>query len=118
MGSGGIHAHRQVPQGRRAHGHNPGERAGMSPLPRQPLAQALEHQPAGAGERGDQKAHPRRRHLPQRPCGHLPGGAVLLEQHEHWQLEGRRMLSLDSMAAIPASAEALPEADQERVAVP
>ena len=28
-------------------------------------------------------------------------GAVLLEQHEHWQLEGRRMLSADSMAAIP-----------------
>lgn len=28
-------------------------------------------------------------------------GAVLLEQHEHWQLEGRRMFSLDSMAAMP-----------------
>ena len=28
-------------------------------------------------------------------------GAVLLEQHEHWQLEGRRMFSADSMAAIP-----------------
>jgi putative transposase len=24
-----------------------------------------------------------------------------LEQHEHWQLEGRRMVSAESMAAIP-----------------
>ena len=29
-------------------------------------------------------------------------GAVLLEQHEHWQLEGRRMFSPESMAAIPS----------------
>ncbi|MBM5801539.1 MAG: IS256 family transposase [Cyanobacteria bacterium K_DeepCast_35m_m2_023] len=29
-------------------------------------------------------------------------GAVLLEQDEHWQLEGRRMFSSESMAAIPA----------------
>ena len=28
-------------------------------------------------------------------------GAVLLEQHEHWQLKGRRMFSAESMAAIP-----------------
>ncbi len=28
-------------------------------------------------------------------------GAVLLEQNEHWQLEGRRMFSAESMAAIP-----------------
>jgi putative transposase len=34
-------------------------------------------------------------------------GAVLLEQHEHWQLEGRRMFSAESMAAIP-DLEALP----------
>jgi putative transposase len=34
-------------------------------------------------------------------------GAVLVEQDEHWQLEGRRMFSADSMAAIPAL-EALP----------
>ena len=27
-------------------------------------------------------------------------GAVLLEQHEHWQLEGRRMFSAESMALI------------------
>jgi len=27
-------------------------------------------------------------------------GAVLLEQHEHWQLEGRRMFSAETMAAI------------------
>ncbi len=45
-------------------------------------------------------------------------GAVLLEQDEHWQLEGRRMFSLDSMAAIPPSAEALPEEHQERAAMP
>lgn len=35
-------------------------------------------------------------------------GAVLLDQDEHWQLEGRRMFSLDSMAAIPAAADELP----------
>jgi len=29
-------------------------------------------------------------------------GAVLLEQDEHWQLEGRRMFSAESMAEIPA----------------
>jgi transposase-like protein len=29
-------------------------------------------------------------------------GAVLLEQDEHWQLEGRRMFSAYSMAAIPS----------------
>ena len=28
-------------------------------------------------------------------------GAVLLEQDEHWQLEGRRMFSAESMAEIP-----------------
>jgi transposase-like protein len=28
-------------------------------------------------------------------------GAVLLEQHEHWQLQGRRMFSAESIAAIP-----------------
>jgi putative transposase len=28
-------------------------------------------------------------------------GAVLLEQHEHWELEGRRMFSAESMATIP-----------------
>ena len=34
-------------------------------------------------------------------------GAVLLEQDEHWLLEGRRMFSAKSMAAIP-SLEELP----------
>jgi len=29
-------------------------------------------------------------------------GAVLLEQDEHWQLEGRLMFSAESMAEIPA----------------
>ena len=50
-----------------------------------------------------------RRHLPQRRRQWPPAdcvyirlvGAVLLEQHEHWQLEGRRMFSAESMAAIP-----------------
>jgi len=32
-------------------------------------------------------------------------GAVLLEQDEHWQLEGRRMFSAETMAAIPALEE-------------
>ncbi len=34
-------------------------------------------------------------------------GAVLLEQDEHWQLEGRRMFSAESMTDIP-SLEELP----------
>jgi putative transposase len=34
-------------------------------------------------------------------------GAVLLEQNEHWQLEGRRLFSAESMAAI-AELEDLP----------
>jgi putative transposase len=45
-------------------------------------------------------------------------GEVLLEQDEHWQLEGRRMFSLDSMAAIPPNADALPEPHQETAAMP
>jgi hypothetical protein len=32
-------------------------------------------------------------------------GAVLLEQDEHWHLEGRRMFSAESIAAIPALEE-------------
>ena len=32
-------------------------------------------------------------------------GALLLEQDEHWQLEGRRMFSAESMAAIPTLPE-------------
>jgi putative transposase len=28
-------------------------------------------------------------------------GVVVLEQHEHWQLEGRRMFSAERMALIP-----------------
>ncbi len=46
------------------------------------------------------------------------GGVVLLEQDDHWQLEGRRMVSLDSMAAIPSIVDALPEPDRERAAMP
>lgn len=43
-------------------------------------------------------------------------GAVLLEQDEHWQLEGRRMFSLDSMAAIPPAADELPAAKPQAAA--
>ena len=32
-------------------------------------------------------------------------GAVLLEEDEHWELEGHRMFSAESMAAIPALEE-------------
>ncbi len=35
-------------------------------------------------------------------------GAVMMEQDEHWHLEGRRMFSQESMAAIPPAAEELP----------
>ena len=40
-------------------------------------------------------------------------GAVLLEQDQHWQLEGRHMFSQDFMAAIPPMAEPLPEAREK-----
>ncbi len=45
-------------------------------------------------------------------------GAVLLEQDGHWQLEGRRMFSLDSMEAIPPAAEELPTAEPSPAATP
>ena len=45
-------------------------------------------------------------------------GAVLLEQDEYWQLEGRRMFSLDSMAAIPPAAEELPAAEPAPAGTP
>jgi len=83
--------------------------AGLPPFPQGPLEKGLEHQPAGAGERGDQAPHKGCGDLPQRRRQWPPAdcvytrlvGAVLLEQHEHLQLEGRRMFSADSMAAIP-----------------
>jgi hypothetical protein len=73
VGSGGRDAGRQVPPGGRADGLSQGGRAGVSPRPAQPLAQAVEHQAAGAVQQGDLDAvfsegvapHPRRRHLPQ-----------------------------------------------------
>jgi hypothetical protein len=39
-----------------------------------PLVQGLEHQPAGAPQRGCQAPHPRRRHLSQRRSHHPSGG--------------------------------------------
>jgi len=43
-------------------------------------------------------------------------GAVLLEQDEHWQLEGRRMFSAESMAAIPALDTLQPQASLQKAA--
>jgi putative transposase len=40
-------------------------------------------------------------------------GAVMVEQGEQWQLEGRHMFSQDSMAAIPPAAEELPAAEAQ-----
>lgn len=37
----------------------------------------------------------------------------MVEQDEHWQLEGRRMFSQESMAATPPVAEELPEAEPQ-----
>jgi putative transposase len=56
-----------------------------------------------------QTPHSRRRHLSERRRQWPPAdfvytrlvGAVLLEQHEHWQLEGRRMFAVECMATIP-----------------
>ena len=42
-------------------------------------------------------------------------GAVLLEQDESWQLEGRRMFSADSMVAIPSPND-LPAFDDDSAA--
>jgi hypothetical protein len=39
--------------------------------------------------------------------------AVMVEQDEHWQLEGRRMFSQESMAANPPVAEDLSEAEPQ-----
>jgi hypothetical protein len=81
----------------------------------------LECQPAGAPERGGQTPH--------RVVGIFPNdaaitrlvGAVLLEQVEHWQLEGRRMFSAESisaksMAAIPAVEAMQPQASLKEAA--
>ena len=43
-------------------------------------------------------------------------GAVLLEQDEHWQLEGRRMFSAESMAAIPALEALEPQSSLQEAA--
>jgi len=75
-------------------------------------------QPARAREQGDQTPH---QQLHTSGLGIFPNngaitrlvGAVLLEKDEHWQLEGRRMFSLDSMAAIPRAAEELLAAEEQ-----
>ncbi len=41
------------------------------------------------------------RHFPNAAAITRLVGAVPLEQHEHWQMEGRRMFTAESMAAIP-----------------
>ncbi len=43
-------------------------------------------------------------------------GPVRVEQDEHWQLEGRRMFSQESMAAIRPAAEELPAAEAQNTA--
>ncbi len=43
-------------------------------------------------------------------------GAVLFEQDEHWQLDGRRMFSAESMAVIPALEAVQPQATLEEAA--
>jgi putative transposase len=43
-------------------------------------------------------------------------GAVMLEQDEHWQLEGRRMFSQEPMADIPPAAEELPAGEAQNTA--
>jgi putative transposase len=53
-----------LPQGHRAHERGQRGRAGLPSLPAASLEEGLEHQPAGAGQRGNQTPHTRRRHLP------------------------------------------------------
>jgi transposase-like protein len=43
-------------------------------------------------------------------------GAVMVEQDEHWQLEGLRLFSQESMAANPTAAEELPAAEAQNTA--
>ncbi len=70
---GGRPAARQVPQARRAHGRGRKRRAGVHDLPAGALDADLQHQPAGAIERGDQAANARRGHLPERCLDHAAG---------------------------------------------
>ena len=57
-------------QARRSHGRGRERRAGVHDIPQSALDADLQHQPAGATERRDQAAHPRRGHLPQRRFDH------------------------------------------------
>ena len=74
VGSGGSHAHGQIPQGRGADGLSSGGRAGIPPLPAAALAQAVEHQPGRATQRVDQTPHQGGGNIPQRRGDHAPSG--------------------------------------------
>ena len=74
VGSGGSHALGQIPQGCGADGISSGGRAGIPAFPPAALAQAVEHQPARAGQRGDQTPHQGGGNLPQRRGDHAAGG--------------------------------------------
>ena len=90
------------PQGRRADAGVQGGRAGFSPLRAATLEKVWS---INLLERLNEEVKRRTRVVgifPNDASITLLVGAMLLEQDEHWQLEGRRMLSADSMAAIPS----------------
>jgi putative transposase len=69
-------------------------------LPASPLAQDLVDQPPRAGQQGDQAAHQRRGHLPQRSRRGPPRRLGAAEVHDEWQVTDRRYLSEGSMAKL------------------
>jgi putative transposase len=67
-------------------------------------------------DRVGQTPRPRSRHLPQRRSHTRVVGEVLLEQDEHWQLEGRRMFAAEGMAISAALDTLQPQASLQEAA--
>jgi Transposase, Mutator family len=73
-----------------------------SPLPGQPLAENLEHQPAGAAEQRIKRRTDMAGAFPNSAALLRLVVAVLVEAHDEWQVSERRHLSKGSMALLDA----------------